>query len=97
MCTALSDRPVPLHFEERVRMETRQLPNSTRLAACLAVDLVVAWRLVDLTKLGHAMRVFGLEQVQWHVLLGVASSGPRVPEKPTILQQAVRVVTNLGS
>ena len=33
------------------RIEDRQLGNDHRLEACLAIDMVVAWRLVHLTKL----------------------------------------------
>jgi len=82
------------------RMETRQLRNSTRLAACLAVDLVVAWRLVHLTKLGRQTPDLPctacLEEVQWRVLLAVANREPTVPKQPPTLQQAVRMVANLG-
>ncbi len=34
-------------------IENRQLGSANRLEACLAIDLVVAWRLLDLTKLGR--------------------------------------------
>lgn len=33
--------------------EARQLGNDHRLEACLAIDMVVAWRLFPLTKLGR--------------------------------------------
>ena len=82
------------------RMETRQLRNSTRLAACLAVDLVVAWRLVHLTKLGREAPGLPctacLEEVQWRVLVAVVRREPRAPEQPPTLQQAVRMVASLG-
>ena len=35
------------------RIENRQLGNANRLKACLAIDLVVAWRIHYLTKLGR--------------------------------------------
>jgi hypothetical protein len=35
------------------RIEDRQLGEADRLAACLAIDMVVAWRICHLTKLGR--------------------------------------------
>ena len=35
------------------RIEQRQLAHADRLEACLAIDLVVAWRIYHLSKLGH--------------------------------------------
>ena len=35
------------------RIEQRQLGQADRLEACLAIDLVVAWRIFHLTKLGR--------------------------------------------
>ena len=82
------------------RMETRQLWNSARLAACLAVDLVVAWRLVHLTKLGREApelpRTACLEEVQWRVLVAAVGPESTAPEQTPTLQQAVRMVAGLG-
>lgn len=83
------------------RMETRQLPNAARLGACLAVDLVVAWRLVHLTKLGRQAPELPctacLEEVQWRVLVAVARPALRVTPTPPTLQEAVRMVASLGT
>ena len=35
------------------RIEDRRLGNAESLQACLAIDLVVAWRVMDLTKRGR--------------------------------------------
>ena len=82
------------------RMETRQLRCATRLEACLAVDLVVAWRLVHLTKLGRQSPQLPctacLEEVQWRVLVAVAPPDPRDAKTPPSLQEAVRMVAGLG-
>lgn len=82
------------------RMETRQLRNPARLEACLAVDLVVAWRLVHLTKLGRQAPELPctacLEEVQWRVLVAVARPALRATPKPPTLQEAVRMVASLG-
>jgi hypothetical protein len=68
------------------RMETRQLRNSTRLAAYLAVDLVAVWRLVHLTKPGREAPELPstacLEEVQWRVLIAAAGLESAAPEQP---------------
>jgi len=82
------------------RMETRQLRHAARLEACLAVDLVVAWRLVHLTKLGRQAPELPctacLEEVQWRVLIAAAQPELRETPKPPTLQEAVRLVATLG-
>ena len=82
------------------RLETRQLRHAARLEACLAVDLVVAWRLVHLTKLGRQAPELPcttcLEEVQWRVLVAVARPDLRVAATPPTLQEAVRMVASLG-
>jgi hypothetical protein len=82
------------------RMETRQLRKAARLEACLAVDLVVAWRLVDLAKLGRQAPELPctacLEEVQWRVLVAVARPDLREAPTPPTLQEAVRMVASLG-
>jgi hypothetical protein len=35
------------------KIEDRQLGNAERIEGCLAIDMVVAWRIVHLTKLGR--------------------------------------------
>jgi hypothetical protein len=35
------------------RLEDRRLGDAASLQACLAIDLVVAWRVIHLTKLGR--------------------------------------------
>ena len=54
--------------------ETRQLGHADRIEACLAIDLVVAWRIFHLTKLGRettdvACTVY-FEEVEWQALVG---------------------------
>lgn len=40
------------------KIENRQLGSASRLEACLAIDLVVAWRIHHLTKLGRELPTF---------------------------------------
>jgi hypothetical protein len=82
------------------RMETRQLREADRLEACLAVDLVVAWRLVHLTKLGRetptAPCTVFFQEVQWQVLVAALARDPAALPQPPPLQEAVRMVARLG-
>ena len=84
------------------RMETRQLREAGRLEACLAVDLVVAWRLVHLTKRGRetptAPCTVFFQEVQWQVLVAAVArvSGALPQPPPPPLQEAVRMVARLG-
>lgn len=81
------------------RIETRQLGSADRLQACLAIDLVVAWRIGHLVKLGRETpevpcTVF-FEEAQWQVLVAVVR-GSRLPVQPPNLREAVRMVASLG-
>jgi hypothetical protein len=78
------------------QIEERQLGNAQRLEGCLAVDMVVAWRIVHLTKLGREVpevpcTVF-FEEAQWKALVAYATRDPRPPEKPPILREAIRMM-----
>jgi hypothetical protein len=83
------------------RIEDRQLAHATRLEACLALDLVVAWRVLALTEQARAhpdapcSHYFSAEQ--WKALL-VRTGFPRMPQdndEPT-LREAIRRVATLG-
>jgi hypothetical protein len=83
------------------KIETRQLGAADSLAACLAIDLVVAWRIFHLTKLGRETpavpcTVF-FEEHEWQALVAYVR-GPQAldPEKPPSLYEAVRMVASLG-
>lgn len=81
------------------RVEDRQLGDAESIQNCLAVDMVVAWRIQWLTKLGRetpAMPcdVFFTEE-EWKVLhVMVKHSSP--PTTPPSLRDAVRMVARLG-
>lgn len=81
------------------RIETRQLGSADRLEACLAIDLVVAWQIGHLVKLGRETpdvpcTVF-FEEAQWRVLLVVVGRETS-PRSPPSLREAVRMVASLG-
>jgi hypothetical protein len=83
------------------RIEDRQLGNAQRIESCLAVDMVVAWRIVHLTKLGREVpevpcTVF-FEEAQWKALCVFATGNPQPPEHPPTLREVVRLMaTQLG-
>lgn len=82
------------------RIEERQLGAADRLESCLAVDMVVAWRIFHLTKLGREMpdvpcTVF-FEQHEWKALVAHATNDPSPPDRPPTLREAQRMVAKLG-
>lgn len=80
------------------KMEDRQLTIETRLEKCLALDLVVAWRVFHLTMLGRECPELPasvcLEQTEWQVLC--ARKARQVPATPPRLRQAVLWIAELG-
>ncbi len=82
------------------KIEIRQLGNADRIEACLAIDLVVAWRIFHLTKLGRETpdvpcTVF-FEEEEWKALWTYKNQGPIFPEKTPSLREATRMVASLG-
>jgi hypothetical protein len=82
------------------RIEDRQLGNAERLEACLAIDLVVAWRIYHLTKLGRevpqAPCSVHFEELQWQSLMIFTERNPVPPRQPPTLREAIRRVAGLG-
>jgi len=82
------------------KVEERQLGNADRIETCLAIDMVVAWRIFHLAKLGREMpdvpcTVF-FEEAEWKALLAYITQNPKPPEKPPTLREAMRMVATLG-
>ena len=82
------------------QVEERQLGTADSLEACLAIDMVVAWRIFHLTKLGRetpeAPCTVFFEDAQWKALVGYKTQTPIPPEKPPTLGEAMRMVATLG-
>jgi len=82
------------------QIEQRQLGTAARLEACLAIDLVVAWRIFHLAKLGRETPqvpcTVYFEEAQWKALLAYIHKDPRPPAQPPTLNQAMRLVASLG-
>jgi hypothetical protein len=81
-------------------IEQRQLGQANRIEACLAIDLVVAWRIYHLIKLGREVpdapcTVF-FEEAEWKALMVFTSKNPVPPSEPPTLREAIRLVATLG-
>jgi hypothetical protein len=82
------------------QIETRQLAGADRLEACLAIDMVVAWRIYHLTKLGREVptmpcTVF-FEEYEWKALVTYVQRNAQEPTQVPSLREAVRTVASLG-
>lgn len=82
------------------KIEQRQLGNSERIEACLAIDMVVAWRIYHLTKLGREIpdiscTVF-FEEAEWKALVAYETKSPIPSLEPPSLREAVRMTARLG-
>ena len=82
------------------RIEDRQLGHAERIEAGLGIDLVVAWRIAHLAKLGREVPevpcTVYFEEAQWQALVVFVTQGPP-PAQPPTLREAVRMVaTRLG-
>lgn len=82
------------------KVEQRQLGSADRIEACLAIDMVVAWRIFHLTKLGRETpevpcTVF-FEEAEWKALYCYIRQDPTPPDKPPTLREAIRMVASLG-
>jgi hypothetical protein len=82
------------------QIEQRQLAGADRLEACLAIDLVVAWRIFHLTKLGRETPdvpcTVYFEEHEWKALVAYVTQSPQVPKDPPRLREAVRMIASLG-
>ena len=80
------------------RIQDRRLDDAQSLQACLAIDLVVAWRVYWLTMAGRERPDIGCEQFlseeEWRVLSAWATG--KMAETPPSAQQVVRWIGKLG-
>ena len=82
------------------RIEARQLGRADRLEACLAIDLVVAWRIFHLAKQGRETPdvpcTVYFEEAEWKALYMRVHHTAQLPSAPPSLYQAMRMVAALG-
>jgi hypothetical protein len=81
------------------RIKDRQLGDANTLQSCLAIDMVVAWRIFWLVKQGRETPDIPcdviLEEYEWKALY-VGSYRKPPPDKPMGLREAVRLIAALG-
>jgi hypothetical protein len=82
------------------QVEQRQLGLAERIETCLAIDMVVAWRIFHLAKLGREVpnipcTVF-FEEHEWKALHSHITQTPVLPDQPPTLRVAMRMVATLG-
>ena len=82
------------------KIEQRQLGSADRIEACLAIDMVIAWRIYHLTKLGRETpdvpcTVF-FEECEWKALVAYKTQNPIPPDNPPSLREMTRMVASLG-
>lgn len=81
------------------RIKDRRLDDADSLQSCLAIDMVVAWRIYCLVKQGRETPdipcdvFFG--EYEWKALYAV-SFGEPPPEEPPALREALRLMAALG-
>ena len=82
------------------RIERRQLGQADRLEACLAIDLVVAWRIYHLCKLGRddpqAPCTVYFEEAEWKALTVFTTRKTATPNQVPTLRDMIRSVATLG-
>jgi hypothetical protein len=82
------------------RVEDRQLEQAHRLQNCLAIDMIVAWRIYHLTILGEEApdlpcSVY-FSDSEWKALTTFISKTKEPPKVPPSLNAAVRLLGKLG-
>jgi hypothetical protein len=82
------------------KVEERQLGHVDRIETCLAIDMVVAWRIFHLAKLGRETpdvpcTVF-FEEAEWKALVAHITQNPKLSDHPPTLREAMRMVASLG-
>ena len=82
------------------KIETRQLGSADRIEACLAIDMVVAWRIMHLTQLGRehpdAPCTVYFSELEWKALVTYIHRDANLPQDPPSLREATRMVASLG-
>ena len=82
------------------RIEDIQLGTADRIKSCLAIDMVIAWRIYHLTKLGQetpdlACTVY-CEDDEWKALLCYINEIHEIPETPPTIGEFHNMVSSLG-
>ena len=82
------------------RIEDRRFDNADSIESCLAVDMVVAWRIFFLTMQGRetpdiSCDIF-LKEEEWKVLYARVNNTDKIPQEPPTIQESIRMIASLG-
>jgi hypothetical protein len=81
------------------RIEDRRLETAESLKACLAIDMILAWRIYHITKLSreipNAPCTAFFEEAEWKALYIFVNNGAWPSKEPT-LREATRMAASLG-
>lgn len=84
----------------RIQSHASRLGQADRIEACLAIDLVVAWRIYYLNKLGREVPqspcTVYFEEAEWKALMVFTTKNPVPPAQPPTLREATRRIADLG-
>jgi hypothetical protein len=87
-------------FKSGCNVERRQLGTATRLKNCLAIDLVVAWRIFYLTMQGREAPdvpcTIYFAPEEWKALTTFMTQTTIPPKQPPTLNEAVGLLAKLG-
>jgi hypothetical protein len=82
------------------QVEARQLTTRQRLQRALAIDMVVAWRMMDLNKAARTQPESPADQwlstEEWQALYAYRHQTVHVPERPPTIGEAVVWIAQLG-
>jgi hypothetical protein len=82
------------------RIENRQLADRTVWENCLAIDLVVAWRIEHIKKLSRqtpqAPCTVAFEEHEWQALLAFKRPDQQLPSSPPGVREITRLTAELG-
>ena len=81
------------------RIEDRQLEDAKRIKSCLAIDMVIAWRVHYLTTIGretpHVPCTMFFEDDEWKAIYWyIKKTDP--PEEPPTISEMTRIMASLG-
>jgi len=82
------------------RIENRQLDDRTVWQNCLAIDLVVAWRIEHIKKLARTQPVapctIAFELHEWQAVIAVQRPNQPLPSTPPSMREITRLTAELG-
>jgi len=82
------------------KIESRQLESRAALERLLMLDLIVAWRLMHLTKVGRYepddSAALHVSDTEWKILWWKFKSKEPLPSQPVSMRQIVRWIAQLG-